>query len=197
MPACHLVYRSCPEAWLSFVYPTGANAVKFAGKFGLSSCRRQLHLNLSESLTADSPARGRGHEHSAHVSQWGGSGYWTAKGNLNDIKSILIGTEASIVFVRRGLGARMKGRVPEHFERCQMRSGVSALRTTVTRALWQGSDGAQDGKLHGRGANDLLDSQNFVSNGGKTAMVFLSGVICRRHDTIVSTAGHYKVSEGP
>lgn len=46
------------------------------------------------------------------------------------------------------------------------------------------------------GANEFLDIQNLISNGEKTVMAFLSGVKCRRHDTIVSTAGHYKVSEG-
>lgn len=46
------------------------------------------------------------------------------------------------------------------------------------------------------GANDLLESRNLVPNGAKTVMAFPSGQ-CRRHDTIVPTAGHYKVSKGP
>lgn len=102
LPACHLVCRSYPEAWLSFVYPTGASAAKFARHLGLSRCRRQHRLNLTELDKADGPARGRGHEHSAHVSQWGGSGDRNGEGSLNDNKSILLGTEASMVRVRQG-----------------------------------------------------------------------------------------------
>lgn len=89
------------------------------------------------------------------------------------------------------------GRVPEDFERCQRRS--PSIRTA-----YHGKSGHLDkartvleyGKLHGEGANGLLDGQNLVSNGGETVMGFLSGMECRGHDTIVSTAGHYKVSEG-
>lgn len=54
-----------------------------------------------------------------------------------------------------------------------------------------------NGMLHGGGgADDLLGSQNLVSNGGETVMTFLFGTECQKHDTIVSTADHYKVSEG-
>lgn len=41
----------------------------------------------------------------------------------------------------------------------------------------------ENGKLHGRGLDDLLDGQNLVSNGGKTVMAFHPGIECRRHDT--------------
>lgn len=108
MPACHLVCRSCPGPWPSSVYPTGVSAVKFPGHLCLSSCWRHLHLNVTESLTAVTRARESGHESSAHVSQWGRSGNRSDEEKLNDNKSLLFGTEASIVCVHgaRGGGVR-------------------------------------------------------------------------------------------
>lgn len=96
LSACHLVCRSCTGSWLSFVYPTGANAGKLAGHLWLSSGQRQLHLNLSASLRTDAPACERGHEHSAHVSQWG-----DGRGNLSEGVSSASCSErkASIVWV--------------------------------------------------------------------------------------------------
>lgn len=55
-----------------------------------------------------------------------------------------------------------------------------------------------DWQVTREGSNDLLGSQNLVSNGGETVITFMSGIECRAHGfrgTIVSTAGHYKVSK--
>lgn len=54
----------------------------------------------------------------------------------------------------------------------------------------------ENGKLDGRGQPTCSAARTLSLTEGKTVKAFLSGMECRRQDTIVSPAGHYKVSEG-
>lgn len=97
--------------------------------------------------------------------------------------------------VRKGKGSRRLRKVSD--AKWSIRTAYHRKSGSLARPEWNSRLAGYTG-----GANEFLDIQNLISNGEKTVMAFLSGMTflsgmkCRRHDTIVSTAGHYKVSEG-
>lgn len=138
LSACHLVYRSCPGSWLSFVYPTGkcrevcwpSVAVKSP-----ATASSESHCELDSRfprVKARSRARG--------IRQSVGRHFLSdcQKGNL--ISDRVSNSSCS----ERRQTPSVWGKFQKPSNGCQARCGVSIPRTTVTQFFEKGSDGAPE-----------------------------------------------------